>query len=56
MPHAPFIIASYMIAAILLGWCAIAPVINSKKLKQQILKRQQNLNMKNMENDHASHS
>jgi len=49
MPHAPFIIASYAIAAVLLSWCALAPVFQSRKLKRDILNR-----IKFMENDNAS--
>ncbi len=49
MPHAPFIIASYVIAAVLLIWTALSPVIQSNKLKTKILER-----IKFQEEDHAS--
>ncbi len=48
MPHAPFIIATYAITAVLLTWCALAPVIQIRKLKQAILQRN-----KTMENENA---
>lgn len=51
MPHAPFIIAAYAIALVLLAWCALAPVMQGRKLKKTILQRIQLL-----EEDHASDS
>jgi hypothetical protein len=39
MPHAPFIIAAYSIAAVLMTWCALAPVFHGRKLKRAILDR-----------------
>ena len=51
MDHGPFILASYSIAAVLLTWCALAPVLNSRKLKRTILNR-----IKQMETDNAPNS
>ena len=39
MPHAPFIWTAYSIAAVLLTWCALAPVFHGRKLKRTILSR-----------------
>ena len=50
MPHAPFIIASYTIAAVLLAWCAIAPVLHARKLKKDILRRVKQGESKNAPN------
>ena len=38
MSHIPFIVASYLIAAVLLAWCAFAPILQGKNLKRTILK------------------
>ncbi len=35
-PHAPFIIAAYAVAAVLLAWCALVPVIQGRKLAKQL--------------------
>ena len=51
MDHAPFILASYSIAAVLLTWCALAPLLRAKKLKRHILNR-----VKFMENNDASNT
>ena len=39
MSHLPFIVGSYLIALVLLGWCALAPVLQGNKLKRFILSR-----------------
>jgi hypothetical protein len=39
MSHTPFIVASYLTALVLLGWCALAPVLRGRKLKRFILSR-----------------
>jgi len=49
MDHGPFILASYSIAAVLLTWCALAPLFSGRHLKRTILNR-----LKQMENDNAS--
>ncbi len=49
MPHAPFIIASYAAAAVLLAWCAFTPLLHLKKLKRGIQSRNHAT-----ESDHAS--
>jgi len=51
MNHAPFIIAAYSIAAVLLTWCALAPLFHGRKLKRTILNR-----IKHMENNDASNT
>jgi heme exporter protein CcmD len=51
MDHGPFILAAYSIAAVLLSWCAIAPLLHAKKLKRTILNR-----VKFMENNDASNT
>ena len=48
MNHAPFIIAAYSIAAVLLTWCAFTPLLRDRKLKRTILNR-----VKQMEIDNA---
>jgi hypothetical protein len=39
MSHTPFIVGSYLIALVLLGWCALAPVLRGRKMKRFILSR-----------------
>ena len=39
MSHTPFIVASYLIALVLLGWCALAPLARGSRLKRFILSR-----------------
>ena len=39
MSHTPFIVASYAIAAVLLAWCAFAPMLQARKLKRDISRR-----------------
>lgn len=51
MSHTPFIVASYAITAVLLAWCAFAPVIQGRKLKQDISRR-----IKQTENEDASNA
>jgi heme exporter protein CcmD len=50
MPHAPFIIASYLTAAALLIWCAVTPLIQSKNLKRSIRARNHATEPKNAPN------
>ncbi len=40
MSHTPFILASYLISAVVLAWAAIAPVINKRALLRQLKNRQ----------------
>lgn len=49
MSHTPFIIASYTIAAVLLVWCALTPLLQGRKLASQLRKK-----LKITEDDHAS--
>lgn len=41
MPHAPFIIAAYGVAAVLLAWCAISPLLAGRKLTGQLRRKYQ---------------
>ena len=41
MSHTPFIFASYAITAVFLVWCAFAPLVHAKKLKEAIIQRSQ---------------
>lgn len=36
MDHTPFIIGSYAAAALILGWCALAPVLRMRKICREI--------------------
>jgi len=49
MPHAPFIIAAYGVAAVMLTWCAIGPLLAGRKLARQLRSKYQ-------EADHAPNS
>jgi len=51
MDHAPFIIAAYSVAAVLLGWCALAPLLGGRKLRDQLRRTYQS-----KDTDHASNS
>lgn len=33
MNHAPFIFASYAVAAVVFGWCALAPVWRARRFR-----------------------
>lgn len=44
MPHAPFIVAAYSVAAIMLAWCALGPVLAGRKLASQLRKKFQEEN------------
>ena len=39
MSHTPFILGSYAIAVLVLGWCALAPVVRAKTLKRQLCEK-----------------
>jgi heme exporter protein CcmD len=39
MDHTPFIIGSYGAFAIVLAWCAIAPVLRMRRLRRELLER-----------------
>lgn len=34
--HSTFIIASYAAAALILAWCALSPVLRTRKVRQQL--------------------
>lgn len=51
MDHAPFIIAAYSVAAILLAWCAFAPLITGRRLRAKLRQHYQET-----ETDHAPKS
>jgi len=36
MSHAPFILAAYSIGAIVLFWCAVAPLVKKKAIARDI--------------------
>ena len=40
MSHTPFILAAYLISAVVLFWAAMAPVINKRSLLRQLKNRQ----------------
>lgn len=40
MSHTPFILASYLISAVVLLWAALTPVINKRALLKQLKTRQ----------------
>ena len=40
MSHTPFILASYVISAVVLLWAALTPVINKRALLKQLKTRQ----------------
>lgn len=40
MSHTPFILASYLIATVIMLWAALAPVINRRGLLKQLKIRQ----------------
>ena len=46
MSHTPFILASYLIGAVVLLWAAYAPVINKRSLVKQLKARQKNMDKK----------
>lgn len=39
MSHTPFILAAYSFAVVLMAWCALAPVFQIRKLRNEILGR-----------------
>ena len=40
MSHTPFIVASYLIGAVLMLWAAVAPILSKRALLQQLKSRQ----------------
>ncbi len=40
MSHTPFIVASYIIGAVLMLWTAVTPVIGKRNLLKQLKSRQ----------------
>ncbi len=40
MSHTPFIVAAYLISAVVLFWAAVAPVLNKRSLLRQLKNRQ----------------
>ena len=40
MSHTPFIMAAYLIGALVLFWAAMAPVVNKRSLLRQLKNRQ----------------
>jgi heme exporter protein CcmD len=46
MSHTPFILASYLISAVVLLWAAVAPVMNRRGLLKQLKIRQSRMDKK----------
>jgi heme exporter protein CcmD len=46
MSHTPFILASYLISAVVLLWAAVAPVMNKRGLLKQLKIRQSRMDKK----------
>ena len=44
MDHAPFIIGSYAVAAVVLAWCALAPALRLRRLRRELAARHRNRN------------
>ncbi len=40
MDHTPFIVGSYAAGAVILAWCAIAPVLRMRRLRRELAERQ----------------
>jgi len=40
MSYTPFILAAYLVGAVVLSWAAMAPVINKRNLLKQLKARQ----------------
>ena len=40
MSHLPFIIGSYAVAVVVLGWCALAPVLRTRRVRARLRARQ----------------
>lgn len=40
MSHTPFIVAAYLISAVVLSWAAIAPVLSKRSLLRHLKNRQ----------------
>ena len=43
MSHTPFILASYVISSVVLLWAAFSPILNKRKLMQQLKTRQRHM-------------
>lgn len=39
MDHTPFIVGSYAAGALILTWCAIAPVLRMRRLRRELAER-----------------
>lgn len=39
MPHAPFIIGSYAAATVILLWCALAPILRTRRIRRLLGER-----------------
>ncbi|MEJ2533979.1 MAG: heme exporter protein CcmD [Gammaproteobacteria bacterium] len=46
MDHAPFILAAYAAASVVLAWCAIAPLLRVRQLKKQWSAHQRSMEAK----------
>lgn len=36
MDHQPFILAAYLATTLVLGWCALAPVLRGRRLRREL--------------------
>jgi len=43
MSHTPFIVAAYLVSAVVLFWAAMAPVLSKRNLLRQLKNRQARL-------------
>lgn len=39
MDHTPFIVGSYAACAVVLTWCAVAPLLRMRRLKRELTER-----------------
>lgn len=47
--HSVYITASYLATAVVLGWCAFAPVLKARRLKAQMSRENSRLNTEQAE-------
>ncbi len=39
MDHTPFIVGSYVVFAVVLTWCAVAPVLRMRRVRRELSER-----------------
>lgn len=47
--HSVYIAASYLAAAVVLGWCAFAPILGTRKVRAQLAREYSRLNAEKTE-------